>query len=51
MENFTPISAAIGGHTLGLAAAILLAANGRIAGISGTAGGLLHAIPAPAAGG
>jgi len=42
MENFTPISAAIGGALIGLAATLLLAANGRIAGISGIAGGLLQ---------
>ena len=42
MENFTPISAAIGGILIGLAATLLLAANGRIAGISGIAGGLLQ---------
>ncbi len=42
MENFTPISAAIGGILIGMAATLLLAANGRIAGISGIAGGLLQ---------
>ncbi len=42
MESFTPISAAIGGILIGLAATLLLAANGRIAGISGIAGGLLQ---------
>ncbi|HVR65061.1 MAG TPA: YeeE/YedE family protein [Verrucomicrobiae bacterium] len=42
MENFTPISAVIGGILIGLAATLLLAANGRIAGISGIAGGLLQ---------
>ena len=39
--NFTPLSAAIGGVLIGLAAAILLVFNGRIAGISGILGGLL----------
>ncbi|HGN1706247.1 TPA: YeeE/YedE family protein [Providencia rettgeri] len=42
--NFTPISAAIGGIFIGLAAAILLVFNGRIAGISGILGGLLKPI-------
>lgn len=39
--NFTPISAAIGGALIGLSAAILLLINGRIAGISGIAGGVI----------
>lgn len=39
--NFTPISAAIGGVLIGIAAAILLIFNGRIAGISGILGGIL----------
>jgi len=38
---FTPVSATIGGALIGLAAVILMAANGRIAGISGIAGGLI----------
>lgn len=41
MENFTPISALIGGVLIGLSAVVLWLANGRIAGISGIAGGLL----------
>ncbi len=41
MENFTPISGLVGGLLLGLAAALLLALNGRISGISGIVGGLL----------
>ncbi|MCL5668653.1 MAG: YeeE/YedE family protein [Gammaproteobacteria bacterium] len=41
MENFTPISAVLGGLLIGLAAAGLLLFNGRIAGISGILGGLL----------
>lgn len=40
MENFTPYSAMIGGVLIGLAAALLWVANGRIAGISGILGGL-----------
>lgn len=39
--NFTPWSAAIGGILIGLAAAILLILNGRIAGISGIFAGVL----------
>jgi uncharacterized membrane protein YedE/YeeE len=41
MENFTPLSAAIGGALIGLAAAILMLITGRIAGISGIVGGLI----------
>ena len=35
MENFTPVSATIGGLFIGLSATILLLFNGRVAGISG----------------
>ena len=38
---FTPISGLLGGMLIGLAAVLLLLANGRIAGISGIVGGLL----------
>ncbi len=41
MDNFTPISASIGGALIGLAAVILMATNGRIAGISGIVAGTL----------
>lgn len=41
MHDFTPIPALIGGILIGLAAALLLAFNGRIAGISGIFGGAL----------
>ncbi len=41
MENFTPVSAAIGGVLIGLASGILWLANGRIAGVSGILGNLL----------
>ena len=41
MANFTPISAAIGGVLVGLAAVLLMLCNGRIAGITGIAAGLL----------
>ncbi len=40
MENFAPIPALVGGVLIGLAAAILLLLNGRLAGVSGIAGGL-----------
>jgi uncharacterized membrane protein YedE/YeeE len=39
MDHFTPVSALIGGALIGLSAAILWVANGRIAGISGILGG------------
>jgi uncharacterized membrane protein YedE/YeeE len=38
---FTPWSAAIGGVVIGIAAALLVLVNGRIAGISGIVGGML----------
>ena len=41
MHEFTPLTGALGGALIGLAAALLLALNGRIAGISGIGGGLL----------
>lgn len=41
MTEFTPLTAALGGGLIGLAAVWLMAANGRIAGISGIAGGLI----------
>jgi len=41
MSNFTPISAAIGGALIGLAAALLMLTTGRLAGISGIFGGCL----------
>lgn len=40
MENFTPISALIGGCLIGLSAVFLLWLNGRIAGVSGIFHGL-----------
>jgi len=42
MHNFTPWSALSGGLLIGLAAALMLLLKGRIAGISGIVGGLLH---------
>ncbi len=41
MDAFTPAQGAIGGALIGLSAALLLLALGRIAGISGIIGGLL----------
>lgn len=40
MENFTPLSATIGGVLIGLATTLLWAVNGRTAGISNIAGGV-----------
>ena len=39
---FTPWSATTGGVVIGLAAALFLLVNGRVAGISGIVGGMLH---------
>ena len=41
-QNFTPLSALSGGLLIGVAVAILLFFNGRIAGISGILGGLFN---------
>jgi uncharacterized protein len=45
IENFTPASALVGGVLIGVATILLLAVSGRVAGISGIAGGLL--LPRP----
>lgn len=42
MAAFSPLSALAGGALIGLAAALLMAANGRLAGISGILGGALR---------
>ncbi len=42
MESFTPIASTIGGLMIGIAAAGLLMFHGRIAGISGIAGGIFR---------
>jgi uncharacterized protein len=42
---FTPWSAAIGGVVIGLAATLFVLVNGRVAGISGIVGGMLHPRP------
>lgn len=41
VTSFTPFSALLGGILIGLASVLLMATLGRIAGISGIAGGLL----------
>lgn len=46
MENFTPFSAVVGGALIGLSAAILWVANGRVAGVSGIVGGLIAPLDA-----
>ncbi|MBC7500717.1 MAG: YeeE/YedE family protein [Herminiimonas sp.] len=43
-SHFTPWSALAGGLLIGLASALFLILNGRIAGISGILGGLLHRV-------
>ncbi|MGJ0486105.1 MAG: YeeE/YedE family protein [Methylomicrobium sp.] len=43
MENFTPYSALAGGALIGIASALLLFFNGRIAGISGIMNGVFFA--------
>jgi uncharacterized protein len=42
MNDFTPISALLGGALIGLAASLLLLTHGKVAGISGLYGGLLR---------
>ena len=42
MENFTPVSALVGGALIGLGVVVLMLANGRIAGISGIVGGVVQ---------
>ncbi|MGB8894275.1 MAG: YeeE/YedE family protein [Pseudolabrys sp.] len=41
MSGFNPVSALVGGGLVGLASALLMLLNGRIAGISGILGGAL----------
>ncbi|NOQ64859.1 MAG: YeeE/YedE family protein [Methyloprofundus sp.] len=43
MENFTPVSALLGGALIGLSVSLLLLLNGRMAGISGIMNGLFSA--------
>ena len=49
MTNFTPLTALAGGALIGLSAALLMLASGRVAGISGIVGGLIGANRAEAA--
>jgi len=42
MDSFTPVAALIGGLLIGISSVLLLVFNGRIAGISGITGQLLH---------
>jgi len=44
ITGFTPLSAAIGGALIGLSAVLLMALNGRIAGISGIVAGIMAPI-------
>ena len=44
MEQFTPIASLCGGVLIGLSASLLLLSDGKIAGISGIMGGLLHPV-------
>lgn len=43
-NNFTPVASLAGGLMIGIAAALFLLLNGRIAGISGIIGGLLRPV-------
>lgn len=42
MSQFTPVASGIGGMLIGLAASIILAVHGKVAGISGMFGGLFQ---------
>jgi uncharacterized membrane protein YedE/YeeE len=42
-SHFTPLAALLGGAMIGVAAALLVLFNGRVAGVSGIVGRLLHA--------
>jgi uncharacterized protein len=41
VTEFTPVASLVGGLLIGLAAALLMATQGRVAGVSGALGGLL----------
>ena len=43
MENFTPVSALVGGAMIGLGSVVLMLFNGRVAGIAGIVAGLFGA--------
>jgi|SRR5688572_9185387 uncharacterized membrane protein YedE/YeeE len=47
MTEFTPLQSLLGGTLIGLAAVLLMAVHGRIAGITGILSGLLPPAPAP----
>jgi uncharacterized membrane protein YedE/YeeE len=42
VDDFTPVSGLIGGLLIGLAVALMMLLNGRIAGVSGIVGGLVN---------
>ena len=42
MNNFTPVSAAVGGALIGLSAVLLMLFTGRIAGVSGIFDGIIN---------
>ena len=44
MADFTPVSGFMGGMLIGLAATVLLAVNGRIAGVSGILAGVIKPV-------
>jgi len=44
LAHFTPLASLAGGLLIGVAAAVLVLGNGRIAGISGIVGGLMNAV-------
>src|SRR5690606_37739449 len=45
IQDFTPVASTLGGVMIGLSVSLLMAAGGRIAGISGILGGAIHASP------
>lgn len=45
MDEFTPVASTVGGMIIGLSVALLMAAGGRIAGISGILGGAVRGAP------
>lgn len=49
MHNFTPLPALLGGVIIGVSSALLMLADGKVAGISGIVGGLLRPAPGDAA--
>lgn len=46
VAHFTPLPGLVGGAVIGLAASLLILANGRVAGVSGVLGGALRRAPA-----